>query len=496
MNRSQQENEFHRMTKAKRSPFVQTFAALCLAFFCLLTADSDVQAASANPPGQLTYQGFLTDGQGLPFGNASPTNVSVVFRIYDASEAGALKWSSEQTVTLDKGHFSVLLGEGSQHGSEPFTADLSNVFTGDSASDRYMEMQVGGVKITPRLRFLPAPYALLAKSANQLVGTDGNPVVNSASLTVSGSANAGSLNVTGTAMANAFVGDGAGLTDLDANKITTGTLGVARVPALDAAKITSGTLDDARVSGSMARRNAANTFTGLNVFTQDGSGSGTIQLGPNTAKTAGTPSGLLLFNGSGTRHGLFGYYPADGNIFRIGGYGGSHHDSEVGLTVHGDLQTDGDGNVNGGLNVGGNVGIGTTSPTQAKLVVSGATGGFAHNGGYLFTKESQFGSIHAAQHENNWSIYASGWVAANRYFAFSDERIKNVQGLSDSANDLATLRQIEIADYTFKDTVQKGRAQNKKVIAQQVEKSTRRLSAGLSESFRTFTRQPRWRMAG
>jgi len=52
----------------------------------------------------------------------------------------------------------------------------------------------------------------------------------------------------------------------------------------------------------------------------------------------------------------------------------------------------------------------------------------------------------------------------------SDRRIKNIEGRSDGAADLATLSRIEITDYTFKDVIASGNRPHKRVIAQQVEK--------------------------
>ena len=54
--------------------------------------------------------------------------------------------------------------------------------------------------------------------------------------------------------------------------------------------------------------------------------------------------------------------------------------------------------------------------------------------------------------------------------AFSDERIKHIEGRSDTARDLATILGIEVTDYSYIDTLAKGTGKNKKVIAQQVEK--------------------------
>ena len=75
-------------------------------------------AANSAPPNFLTYQGYLADGNGAPLGAATPINYPVVFRIYDSQTGGNLIWSELQTVTVDNGQFSVVLGEGAANGNE------------------------------------------------------------------------------------------------------------------------------------------------------------------------------------------------------------------------------------------------------------------------------------------------------------------------------------------------------------------------------------------
>ena len=118
--------------------------------------------ADSNPPGNLTYQGFVTGLDGTPLGKNNPTNATIIFRIYSLPTGGDLKWSEEQVVTIDNGHFNALLGEGSPVGIEPNTKNLTSVFLGSDASERYMEITVDTAKILPRLQFLAAPYAFLA----------------------------------------------------------------------------------------------------------------------------------------------------------------------------------------------------------------------------------------------------------------------------------------------------------------------------------------------
>ncbi len=168
----------------------------------LLLSGNRAAAQNAKPPTQLTYQGFLTDGNGVPFGNTIPLNKTVIFRIYDALTGGTIKWSSQQVVTVDKGYFSVLLGQGSAVGAEPFSADLTSVFTGPGVSDRYLELNADTTTIAPRLRFLPAPYALLAKSATELL----DPITGASSLAINnGNINVGSINASGNIIGNGWI---------------------------------------------------------------------------------------------------------------------------------------------------------------------------------------------------------------------------------------------------------------------------------------------------
>jgi hypothetical protein len=112
----------------------------------------------------------------------------------------------------------------------------------------------------------------------------------------------------------------------------------------------------------------------------------------------------------------------------------------------------------------GAVGIGTTNPTQARLVVNGSQSNtFAY--GYLNSSGSTGSSGSAT---NNYSIYANARIAASEFNAFSDARIKKVKGVSNNAKDLATLANIRITDYTHIDSIAKGNKEVKKVIAQEL----------------------------
>jgi hypothetical protein len=257
-------------------------------------------AATAAPPNLMTYQGYLVDANGAPLAPTTPANYPVTFRIYDASQAGALIWTEQQIVTVDKGNFSVLLGEGSAVGAE-LRPPLSNVFGGAanaaSASDRFIDITVtiGGspVLIAPRLRLVPAPYAFLAASANNLVQPNGSTVVSYAGgqVTVAGNlAASGTLSATGK-----ISGDGSGL-----------TLTAAQIPNLDAGKLGTGTLDPARIPATLTGNRA---FTGGYVGIGTATPASRLHVKDDTLPTAifesSHPAGTWLSLGNSTVAGRF-----------------------------------------------------------------------------------------------------------------------------------------------------------------------------------------------
>jgi hypothetical protein len=112
----------------------------------------------------------------------------------------------------------------------------------------------------------------------------------------------------------------------------------------------------------------------------------------------------------------------------------------------------------------GAVGIGTETPTQAKLVINGSqTANLSY--GYLNNKAS----TGTASGTNYYSIYTSDRIATSELNVYSDARIKKIKGLSDNFQDLDIIKNIRITDYQLIDSVSKGNTLYKKVIAQQVE---------------------------
>jgi len=153
----------------------------------------------------MSYQGFLVDGNGNALGQTAPANYDVTFSIWDAQTGGHNLWSESQTITVDKGYFSVLLGEGIASQSSPA---LSTLFTDSGASERYVEITVKGIggtssgdlTIAPRLRLLTSPYAFLARHAVNMTG-------------------AATINVNSEIKADSFSGKGTNLTGIDTNSL-------------------------------------------------------------------------------------------------------------------------------------------------------------------------------------------------------------------------------------------------------------------------------------
>ncbi len=138
------------------------------------------------PPSFLSFQGSLVASDGTGVGDAATVNYPIVFRIYDALTGGRLLWSEQQTVSVYKGAFSVILGEGNVFGNEA-RPSLASLFTSSNASDRFVEMTVratapgeADATVEPRTRLLATGYGLLAnraRTARDMVNQTGQPVL-------------------------------------------------------------------------------------------------------------------------------------------------------------------------------------------------------------------------------------------------------------------------------------------------------------------------------
>jgi hypothetical protein len=113
----------------------------------------------------------------------------------------------------------------------------------------------------------------------------------------------------------------------------------------------------------------------------------------------------------------------------------------------------------------GRVGINTNTPSQGLLHVNGYYSDPFGNFTYYATGPN---TGTAAGTNLNTSIFATHRVVAGEFNAISDARIKNIEGVSNSAKDLETLNKIEVTDYHMIDPSH-GEKPVKKAVAQQLE---------------------------
>lgn len=114
----------------------------------------------------------------------------------------------------------------------------------------------------------------------------------------------------------------------------------------------------------------------------------------------------------------------------------------------------------------GRVGINTNTPSQGLLHVNGYYSDPFGNFTYYAVGPN---TGNGAATNLNTSIFATHRVVAGEFNAISDKRIKNIDGLSNQDQDLATLNKIEVTDYHMIDPSH-GEKPIKKAIAQQLEK--------------------------
>jgi len=122
---------------------------------------------------------------------------------------------------------------------------------------------------------------------------------------------------------------------------------------------------------------------------------------------------------------------------------------------------------------GGKVGIGIDNPL-APLHVAGQSSITGSGYGRLFNFATNlYASTGTVSTPTSIiaeaAIISKTTIAAFENIAASDNRIKNIISLSNNAEDLARLREIEITNYSMKDVATWGNQTFKKVIAQQVE---------------------------
>ncbi len=149
---------------------------------------------------------------------------------------------------------------------------------------------------------------------------------------------------------------------------------------------------------------------------------------------------------------------------------------------------DGDGNRRINIDQNGNIGIGTNTPkfpldirlktTVWPLAASSLTYyGISPDSGSFDGTSTTYSNYtnDIGTFNTNTSIYADGNIisvgklSVAQTSLFSDKRIKNIIGKSDSSKDLELLKKLSITNYLMKDESVYGKQKFKKIIAQEVE---------------------------
>lgn len=461
-------------------------------------------ARSATAPADLmTYQGFLVDDKGAALATTKPVNYPITFRIYDEESSGTLKWAETQIVTVDKGNFSVVLGQGSDSGSEPRPA-LSSIFSGAKADQRYLEISVKldgdtPFTLTPRLRLLPTPYAFLASladSATRLVGSDGAAFVGLSAdgvfidqpvrlenTSIGGTLSLGD-NVARTKIA-LFDGTseqyGLGISGADGGQFVfhLGDRAEERYTFLGGApekellrvrgngnvEVPSGKLSVSGEVNGTSLVSSGNISASGGISTAGSLAAGASSLGALTAQSV-TTSGRLslgtttektkiaLFEGGADTYGMG--IAADGQFqLHLGNRDNERFAFLGGASSHKEIMT---------VRADGRVGINTANPT-APLDVGGT---LTVSGSFLRVYYDKFGDRTDEFTANeNVSIRAAGAIMTGTYLVHSDARLKKNIAASDSAADLRSIRNLALRDYDMIDTIGSGNRRHKGVVAQE-----------------------------
>ncbi len=227
----------------KHTFFNRRLLALALAFSL-----HPLALVPASPLGTaFTYQGRLNDTNGPVTGY-----YDFFFSLYDSAsnETGQIGSSIPYWYTpVTNGLFTV-------------TLDFGNVFTGNATWLKIIVRTNGAATwttLSPRQPLTPAPYAVMANSASNLLGT--LPAAQLSGALPSGQlAGTYSSAVTLNNAVNSFSGSGAGLTGLNASQLSSGTVTDARLSpnvsllgqSIESGEITDGTIVNADISATAA----------------------------------------------------------------------------------------------------------------------------------------------------------------------------------------------------------------------------------------------------
>jgi hypothetical protein len=476
-------------------------ARLALALLCLMAfAPLGLEAqTTAYPPERIAYQGFATDGNGVALATNAPKNYDIVFRIWNDPTVATLTnrlWAEVQTVTVDKGYFSVLLGEGSTNAGEP-RPTLSALFAAANASDRYVEMTVlgigtGGAPVTilPRLRLLASPYAFLARSAGKLTSSSGTDLVIS-----SGGGIAVNGPIVGSINGSNLVAGSVSSAQLAANSVTSAAIAPGAVGSSDiaagavgTAQIAAGAVGTAQIAANAITSGLiADGAVGASEIADGSVGAAEIadhsitatELATNLVLPSLELSGGLKIDGAGNALEFgAGITNKEINNGKIGYELFGNHDSldivGAGVDLNSRrIQFYGLVDVNGGeLMTMGNDLYDNRAVTQSgsTYIDRDTTAGDAYLRTFGPFGDAAFGQGTGTSYRTTVGINCNHYIAtAKGFVSYSDRRIKRDLQTSVTAKDLAAIEKLRVTDYRMVDPADGGRAWRKGFIAQEVE---------------------------
>ncbi|MBI5801981.1 MAG: hypothetical protein HZA92_14815 [Verrucomicrobia bacterium] len=292
-------------------------------------------AATPTPPGKMAFQGFLSDPAGQPLGLANPIKTNLTFRIWrnaTGTTPGELVWSETQTVVVEQGQYTALLGNGAVVGTEPNTNHLTTVFTGADASDRFLGVTVGtGAEIRPRIQFFASPFAQFSGASTMLVGAGGTSLLKASGTNLGvnlTNAPTVPLEISGTLKATNFVGSGAQLTGVSVSSVRlTGTITASHIAdgALTGAKLAAPLTTAQLADGSVGPGALSSAAVATLAAQIGGVGSGAIVVSTNANNT--TLASLGFVN--------IGPATLDGETFTVKAFVGAPNAPGVRFAIYG-----------------------------------------------------------------------------------------------------------------------------------------------------------------
>lgn len=156
-----------------------SFLSVCA--ICFMALSIVTTQAQTSVPNNMTYQGRLTDANGvaLPDGNG----YEVEIRLWNSATAGTLLWGTRYSgVPLKNGAFNLILGSGGTAISGAVTTDLKTAFNtvpvhfGITVTKNPAgEAIAGPAEILPRQQVFSSPFAFRADKAEDSARLGGQP---------------------------------------------------------------------------------------------------------------------------------------------------------------------------------------------------------------------------------------------------------------------------------------------------------------------------------